>query len=1182
MRNKKDKENLLDILAGLTLEQRKKLKLNKKQILKFKTHKNLIDYFTGLPDKILVNGSVMYQFSNGEIKRRSRSFSLPVDVANNKVLYELIMNNYFHKYEPNDDDHGYGGILDIFPPTFPRTRGVNVEDILMRFSEKNDCALKVLYNGIKNIDGFKRYTLEKLKIECKSYGININNGTSFNDIKTFIEKGEHKINVYLFDPDGKLVNSVRHKSRNAIPQVLMTINNNHTYSITDEKIRHRVIQGMCIDISDENPVTKFRFDPLFNYPVFDWDSFSYMALERDFEDHKVIIVETKETFCKMVNFLLKIDRNQLMYIDVNRECVLFDNVLIFLSNGYTDRRGTCIELNKKYDCLNFSFINQTYASIGNEIYKIENGDILKSSYNTNTRDLIDQYQIEPVHIGGLKSNKKWKYKIGGDCPKSYSNAIIKYFKNKKIGVCSMFNNYIEDVRILDSVTDDRYYLIDGITLKGMKLHKIGWVPYFYVDELIRRGFKVSSYGYLKYIKYFDGNDIVNFVERVYDAVEIVSDAKKIVNSFIGNLNSKFIHENRGFITIDPDMVMYAIEEGFEIEHDTDDETTVYICKSKNKTRKYSDNSLIYSSVISCGILNLLDLVDHLDENVGEYFITGINTDAVYYLCDDQSYTSKNNGYFCDKNYKIDSSEYHEKRYVEFIEDNYHYEKKVWTLNGGGSYIHNQGGGYGKTYTAIMNNKYKKILCLAFENNAVDTLRNECIKQSATNYECMTIHYAFGLDVDGNKIPAISTAKFDEFDCIIIDEIFRIDPFLMTKIFNRFIKFNGNLILMGHSSQNTNIGNEKYDYSKCDAIGELVGFNYFKFTDEEMIEKIKLGKCRYDMETYLMLRHLEEFKNLDGYTFKPIDKKLPVNIVWTNKMKDTINGYFSKKLSVGDKFILKSHYTEFKMFKGYMGVVENFDNKLVNGMFNLLDCYLNYATTCHGFQGKKINEKYNIHQVGIMSFELIYTAISRCTNKNLIHMNLPNGITFRSEYDDVRLIKINSKRDDDEILYKITDDNSKVYAGRSKREEEVRFKEHTSNTECTVNKNMTNPVIERIGRVLCNSKLTGDLEWDYITFYKKTCRVRCINLINFDKDEITEIPKIKEQKIKVMGWEFIGSKGKIYEYTDKNMFIIKRKCTDTDKWVNKQFNYKKKGRSVVLESVKNWCDETEIEIENWGK
>lgn len=38
-----------------------------------------------------------------------------------------------------------------------------------------------------------------------------------------------------------------------------------------------------------------------------------------------------------------------------------------------------------------------------------------------------------------------------------------------------------------NVTDDRYYLIGGIEIKGIKLTGTCWVPYFLESNLLKRG-----------------------------------------------------------------------------------------------------------------------------------------------------------------------------------------------------------------------------------------------------------------------------------------------------------------------------------------------------------------------------------------------------------------------------------------------------------------------------------------------------------------------------------------------------------------------------------------------------------------------------------------------------------------------------------------------------------------------
>lgn len=197
-----------------------------------------------------------------------------------------------------------------------------------------------------------------------------------------------------------------------------------------------------------------------------------------------------------------------------------------------------------------------------------------------------------------------------------------------------------------------------------------------------------------------------------------------------------------------------------------------------------------------------------------------------------------------------------------------------------------------------------------------------------DFNCLSLNQALGLDDKSNNVRGC--IDFDEYECIIINEI-RNDPWLMSSLICKLRTLNGNSIMIGHSSQISCINNEKFDYSKCDCIGEIVGFNYFKLSDEEMIQKAKTGKYLYDLKTYLMLKHLEENKFMD----LKLKQSLKTNICWSNKYKNKINVKISNNLKIGDAFIINTHYEEHNFYKGTMSVVKNFDGGLVNGFFKLM-------------------------------------------------------------------------------------------------------------------------------------------------------------------------------------------------------------------------------------------------------
>ena len=261
------------------------------------------------------------------------------------------------------------------------------------------------------------------------------------------------------------------------------------------------------------------------------------------------------------------------------------------------------------------------------------------------------------------------------------------------------------------------------------------------------------------------------------------------------------------------------------------------------------------------------------------------------------------------------------------------------------------------------------------------------------FKCMTIHRALGLTLNGETKKGID---FNKFDVIILDEFFRIQPSLMCQVYPKLGEFQGKLIIIGDPDQDGYICENRftYNYTKCDFVGDLTGFNYFKFTEEDMVEKVKNGRCRYKtMEIYNVIKHFQKYKNLDGFVFNNIENGLPVNIVKTNKMRKKINDSFSKTLRVGDRAILiNNNYLELEdgssYAKGYTFTITSIGEK-INGIFNNSDIEINYAFTTFRSQGNTIREPFNIHEVEKMTFENLYTALTRATCLEDIHLDIPN-------------------------------------------------------------------------------------------------------------------------------------------------------------------------------------------------
>ena len=204
-----------------------------------------------------------------------------------------------------------------------------------------------------------------------------------------------------------------------------------------------------------------------------------------------------------------------------------------------------------------------------------------------------------------------------------------------------------------------------------------------------------------------------------------------------------------------------------------------------------------------------------------------------------------------------------------------------------------------------------------------------------------------------------------------------------------------------------------------------------------MKKIKKGECRYkNLETYETLEKFERTGKIN-FEFKEIDETLETNIVKWNKTKNKIDKKFSNGINIGNKVILLEHYEGKGFFKGYMFNVETIEGEIINDIIKLKDIQLNYATTSHKFQGKTINEEYNIFDGKRHSKETFYTSLSRTTDIKNIHLNkLELKNEYKSEYQKMVFNEIINENLIGEIYVVYCDKTGYWYIGMTLRNNQV--------------------------------------------------------------------------------------------------------------------------------------------------
>ena len=125
----------------------------------------------------------------------------------------------------------------------------------------------------------------------------------------------------------------------------------------------------------------------------------------------------------------------------------------------------------------------------------------------------------------------------------------------------------------------------------------------------------------------------------------------------------------------------------------------------------------------------------------------------------------------------------------------------------------------------------------------------------------------------------------------------------------------------------------------------------------------------------------------------------------------------------------------------------------------------FCVTVYKYQGADINENYNIYDVNKMDKKQLYTALSRTTKLEYIHLTNKelNNKYFNRKQPTIELInsKFNSLYKNGKI-YKITINNDRIYIGSTCDKLETRLRWHfTSNKSQVFKYKNKKPKIELI-------------------------------------------------------------------------------------------------------------------------
>ena len=652
-------------------------------------------------------------------------------------------------------------------------------------------------------------------------------------------------------------------------------------------------------------------------------------------------------------------------------------------------------------------------------------------------------------------------------------------------------------------------------------------------------------------------------------------AKKMANSFIGDLGRKYNRTNYGFTCQDLETAQNIWTQGLTNGKNItiDNYENIYLVREQKINRILSDHTSINRFIISQSILQCFQLLNKNWTEQSELY--SINTDGFFMTNPKYKYKHKSEVKFQVKNigkaYLTDSQpNYFDKHFRENLD----YKCFTDTISKTGKIYYGQAG-CGKLWQLgqlIYENRNK---CIVFihTNKAIVNIKN-ILKNShhmsaeQVNKICHTFESYFydstrGIDHLKDKI-------------VFVDEYSMTPNHYITLLYQAFTKHGITIIMSGDTNQ-------------CEPINRVksIRHNYFtsKSVSEMCPEHIEMkyieGSARYDNETRVMLNNFLKYKNLK-HKFQPIGNYMK-NICWLNstrqrvtkkccdefignwpayeinfKYKSQIEKYkVCLKMPLIATQNLKKHEI-FNMMEFTLDLISEDDNGNLNFKVNgfwfdkntFRESFLpNFCNTVYKYQGGKINENYNIFDTDRMDVKELYTALSRTTKIEYIHINPQKINRYYRERPQDQMIILNSYFNADyqngKIYHVTFEKNNKHYVGSTTRILEDRLDEPKLNPKSAIYKYRDdNPIIELICECPCKDKKTLErVENSYINEYKQKYGDQLLNIKGIKKVKTTKNDfkvEMENQKQLEERLEKLGVKFQIKDNTIKDYLVIDTK------------------------------------------
>ena len=654
-----------------------------------------------------------------------------------------------------------------------------------------------------------------------------------------------------------------------------------------------------------------------------------------------------------------------------------------------------------------------------DLFRFKHGYYEQSNYSDNDLKIIDTYYPRAIMETFKDVNYNPKTDIAIDIRKAHTNILLN--NEEPYMIFNKAKHNFTKFNVNDEIYPGLYLMNDFMFMDKIPISKQLSTAY-QIRYLLANGMKKDNIeAYIRPYKIIDPTEFKKFVEYILELVGGNMDNplfKSGINNFIGCEFGKRFYTKETVAVTNHYETFCELYHYYRMKDNTEFTTSqvgeYFYCRLAINKRENSDDFPIYIQIVNSCQTALLEIAKKAIMNGGDIIYAKTDCIGVRGLNNDFTQTEE-----FDKLYKVDKwapLQYHtgnirvnceytlNDNSFEWIDNDIDFSDDGKCLNLNEVKSKNclviGGPGFGKTnLLKQIYQSYKDGECIVFSAN--NKALAECKRFCENAYTFNRYNFIFHNNL-------AKTIK-----CVLIDEIYTAKTKWISYIANLQMKY-PNVIFLAFG-----------DVNQCKAIQSYINYDnslFFAslFNNNRITLKYVEKTARYDNKLKQILDDLLSKGTIPNNSFKPINKKLDINICYFNNTVDRINtekmgtSDYYNNYKVGHRIISEANDLSKGIIKNQTYEIvklnpsnkheallltqdekHNYTQTVNKGLYiNLFNFKPFFACTVFKIQGTTINEDFNIWDIERMNLNELNVAISRGHKISQIHMNNTNNLYSR--------------------------------------------------------------------------------------------------------------------------------------------------------------------------------------------